>query len=109
MSNENDSKQVMQQVRQHVRIFMALVVFTFVTVGASYLQIQSPVVSVCIALAVALVEAFLVAGFMMHLSTERKIIHVVLVLTVFFFTAMMYLILWANQPGNRLGHQLLSH
>lgn len=102
MSNENDSKSVQRQVRQHVRIFAALIVFTFVTVGASYLHIESTYATVGIALAVALVEAFLVAGFMMHLSTERKIVHLVLVLTFFFFAAMMYLILWGNQPAQRL-------
>ena len=102
MSNNPDSHDVQQQVRKHFYIFAALVVFTFVTVGASYLHIESTYASVAIALAVALVEAFLVAGFMMHLSTERKIVHLVLVLTFFFFAAMMYLILWANQPGTRL-------
>jgi len=102
MSNQPDSHDVQQQVRKQKQICAALLVFTIVTVGASYLPIESAFASIAIAMAVALVEAFLVAGFMMHLSTERKIVHLVLVLTFFFFTAMMYLILWANRPGNRL-------
>jgi len=104
MSNPSDSNDVQKQVRSHVRIFLALLVFTVATVGASYAHVESEALSVLIALAIALVEAFLVAGFMMHLVTERKIVHIVLVFTVVFFTAMMYLILWANRPGNRLGH-----
>ncbi len=104
MSNSSDSQDVQKQVRSHIRIFVALLVFTVATVGASYAHVESQALSVMIALGIALVEAFLVAGFMMHLTTERKIVHIVLVFTVFFFTAMMYLILWANRGDNRLGH-----
>ena len=102
MSNKPDSDDVQQQVRKHVMIFLALLVFTVVTVGASYLHITSTFATIGIALTVALIEGFLVAGFMMHLVTERKIVHIILVFTVIFFTALMFLILWANQPGNRL-------
>jgi|SRR5581483_11127765 len=105
MSNNSDSHEVQKQVRSHLRIFVALIVFTLVNFIVSYfMHVDSQTASVVIALGIALVEAFLVAGFMMHLTTERKIVHIVLVFTVFFFTAMMYLILWANRGDNRLGH-----
>ena len=102
MSNQPDSHDVRQQVRKHVRIFLALIVFTFVTVGASYLQIQSTSATIAIALVVAFVEAFLVAGHMMHIISERRVVHIVLVFTVIFFAALMYLILWATRPDNRI-------
>ena len=102
MNQKPDTNEVRQQVRRHVAIFVALIIFTFITVGASYVHIESTKATVAFALAVSLVEAFLVAGFMMHLYGEKKTIHVILVATIFFFAALMYLVVWATQPGNRL-------
>ena len=102
MSNQPDSHDIQQQVRKYLMVFGALIFFTFVTVGASYLHIESTAVSVVVALVVAGVEALLVGGIMMHLFEEKKIVYAVLVLTFVFFVALMYLILWASQPGSRL-------
>jgi len=102
MNQKPDSNDIKQQVRRHVSIFIALIIFTFITVGASYVHIESTKATVAFALAVSLVEAFLVAGFMMHLLGEKKTILVILVATVFFFAALMYLVVWTTQPGNRL-------
>jgi caa(3)-type oxidase subunit IV len=102
MSNQPDSHDIEQQKRKYLMVFAALIVFTLITVGASYLHIQSTAISVAVAMAVSCIEALLVGGIMMHLFSERKIIYFVLVLTFVFFTALMFLILWANQPGTRL-------
>jgi caa(3)-type oxidase subunit IV len=102
MSNQPDSHDIERQKRKFLLVFAALIAFTFVTVGASYLHIESTAVSVTVALVVSGVEALLVGGIMMHLFTERKIVYFVLALTFVFFTALMYLILWANQPVNWL-------
>jgi hypothetical protein len=42
----------------------------------------------------------LVAGFFMHLISEKKMIYSVLAFTVFFFAALMYLTIWSMERGN---------
>jgi hypothetical protein len=44
-----------------------------------------------------------VAGFFMHLISERKMIYCVLAFTGFFFAALMFLTLWS------MGHENLIH
>ena len=46
-------------------------------------------------LATACVNAFLVAGFLMHLISERKMIYAVLAFTAFFSAGLMGLTIWA--------------
>ena len=43
----------------------------------------------------------LVAGFFMHLISEKKAIYAVLLATVFFFAGMMYLTVWARDEMPR--------
>jgi caa(3)-type oxidase subunit IV len=50
---------------------------------------------VAIALFIASVKAFLVAGYFMHLISERKMIYGVMASTVFFFIALMWLTIWS--------------
>ena len=45
---------------------------------------------------VAVIKAALVAGFFMHLISEKKAIYAMLAATLFFFAAMMYLTVWAR-------------
>lgn len=102
MNNQPGSDDIQQLVRKYLMVFAALIVFTFVTVGFSYVHIESTAVTVTVALLVSCIEALLVGGIMMHLFAERKIIYLVLLLTFVFFAVLMYLVLWANQPGSRL-------
>lgn len=84
-----------EEIRKHVRVyilvFAALAVLTVVTVGVSYLQIESVAATVLIALFIASIKAGLVAGYFMHLVSERQIIFWVLALTVAFFVVLMLL------------------
>jgi cytochrome c oxidase subunit IV len=59
-----------------------------------YVHIPSVAWTIMIALFIATVKAFLVAGFFMHLISEKKTIYAVLAATVFFFAGMMFLIIW---------------
>ena len=53
-------------------------------------------VTISVALFIAVTKAFLVAGFFMHLISERKAIYAILLATVFFFSGLMYLTVWAH-------------
>ena len=50
---------------------------------------------VALILAIAVINAFLVAGYLMHLLSEKKLVYTVLIFTVFFFIGLVGLTLWA--------------
>jgi len=52
---------------------------------------------VAVILGIAVVNAFLVAGYLMHLLSEKKLIYTVLSFTVFFFIGLFGLTVWAMQ------------
>lgn len=72
-------------------VFGVLAFCTVLMVGSYYLPIASTAVRVTIAMVVALCEALMVAGVLMHLLTERKLIFGVLLLTAIFFVALFVL------------------
>src|SRR5207244_252914 len=90
-----------EEIKKHVRvylvIFAALLVGTFVTVWLNSIHFARFWVTVAIALFVATIKASLVAGFFMHLISEKKAIYAVMATTVFFFAALMYLTVWARE------------
>ena len=82
--------------RHYLFVFYALIAGTIITVGAYYIHIPSMRVTIAIALFIATVKGFLVAGYFMHLISEKKMIYGILTATVFFFAGMMYLTVWAR-------------
>jgi cytochrome c oxidase subunit IV len=93
-AHAHDAHDVRKDVRKYLIVFGALLVGTVLTVGMYYVHIPSVATTIAIALFIATIKAALVAGFFMHLISERKAIYAVLLATVFFFASMMYLILW---------------
>jgi len=79
-----------RHVRVYITVFVALMVLTIITVAVSYLDL-SMAVAVPVALFIAIVKGSLVAGYFMHLISEKKLIYAVLVLTVVFFAALLAL------------------
>ena len=79
-----------RHVRIYITVFVALMVLTIITVAVSYLDL-SMAVAVPVALFIAIVKGSLVAGYFMHLISEKKLIYAVLVLTVVFFAALLAL------------------
>ena len=71
-------------------VFGALGILTVVTVLASYLEISTSE-GIFLALIIASVKASLVAGYFMHLITEKNTIIWILILTVVFFFVMLFL------------------
>lgn len=98
----HDAHDVRKDVKKYLIVFFALLAGTILTVGMYYIHIPSVPTTITIALFIATVKAALVAGFFMHLISERKAVYAVLLATVFFFAAMMYLIAWhrAEVPTN---------
>jgi len=96
--SDHHGHDVHQEVRRYVTVFVCLLIGTIVTVGAYYLHIPSVALTVAVALFIATIKAFLVAGYFMHLISEKKMIYGILAATVFFFAGLMYLTIWSMQP-----------
>lgn len=76
-------------------VFAAVVCGTLLMVGASYAPLPNRALSIALVLAGACFNAALVAGYLMHLVSERKMIIALLAFTGFFFAALMALTVWA--------------
>lgn len=82
-------------VRRYLFVFYALLFGTIITVLASYIPFGHRAVNIGVALFIACGKAFLVAGYFMHLISERKMIYGIMVFTAFFFVGLMFLTLWS--------------
>lgn len=96
MSDSHDD--VQHHVKRYLFVFYALIVGTVITVAVTWIPIESVALTVAIALFIACVKGFLVAGYFMHLISEKKMIYGILIATVFFFAGLMYLTIWSMNP-----------
>jgi cytochrome c oxidase subunit 4 len=87
-----------KHVRVYITVFVALMVLTIITVAVSRVHLPVPQ-AVAVALFVAVVKGTLVAGYFMHLVSERKLIYAVLGLTVVFFAVLMILPVLTHSNG----------
>lgn len=84
-------EEVMAEVRKYWIVFGALAALTGITVWLCF-GLKMPIhQAIIIALIVASLKGALVAGFFMHLLSEKKAIYGLLVLTVVFFTFLIWL------------------
>jgi FtsH-binding integral membrane protein len=82
-------------IRRCAWVLVAVLCAIGLMIFASYLPHIGWPVKVAMILAIAMCNAFVVAGFLMHLLTEKRMIYTVLSFTVFFFAGLMGLTLWA--------------
>jgi cytochrome c oxidase subunit 4 len=86
-----------RHIRAYLMVFVALLVGTVLTVGAwKYAHLPTMTLTVALALFIAVIKAFLVAGYFMHLMSERKMIYAVIGATGFFVAGLLYLIVWSH-------------
>ncbi|HYS55814.1 MAG TPA: cytochrome C oxidase subunit IV family protein [Thermoanaerobaculia bacterium] len=81
---------IKKEIRVYLIVFGALSVLTGLTVYACYGLKMPAHIAITIALIIACTKGFLVAGFFMHLLSEKKLIYSVLGLTVFFFAVLLW-------------------
>ena len=87
-----------KHVKVYITVFVALMVLTIITVAVSYLHLSMPM-AVTVAMFVAVVKGSLVAGYFMHLVSEKKLIYAVMALTVAFFIVLMALPVLTHNNG----------
>ncbi|MFQ6677009.1 MAG: cytochrome C oxidase subunit IV family protein [Fidelibacterota bacterium] len=90
MNTEVTALEIKNHVKVYIMIFGLLAVLTLVTVGASYLNLEAGE-TIFLALSIATIKGSLVAGYFMHLISEKTMIKWVLMLTIFFFLLLMFL------------------
>src|SRR3954453_21263523 len=91
---DHSVEDIKKHIRGYIIIGAALMVGTVLTVWASRIDLGHHW-NIVLALVIASIKGFLVAGYFMHLISEKKMIYSVLIFTVFFFAALMYLTLWS--------------
>ena len=89
-----------RHVKVYITVFVALMALTLITVAISYLDLSTPM-AITLALFVATIKGSLVACYFMHLISERRLIYLVLIITVVKFAALMALP--ALTHGNSFG------
>ena len=96
----NNQADIQEHIKVYLSVFGALAVLTILTVTASYLDVSSSE-AIFLALTIATIKASLVAGYFMHLITEKQTIVWILILTFFFFLVLMFfpLITATDQTG----------
>ena len=93
MSHEN----IGDHVKVYRNVFIALLIFTALTVGASYIEFNLVWVGVFVGLLIAGIKGYLVAANFMHLNNEKKMIYWILILTVSFLALLFFMpMLWEN-------------
>ncbi len=83
-------EEIKKEIRVYLIVFGALAVLTALTVYACYGLKMPAHIAIAIALVIACTKGFLVAGFFMHLLSEKKLIYSILGLTVFFFAVLLW-------------------
>jgi cytochrome c oxidase subunit IV len=87
--HDNSPEAIRKEVRKYLIVLGALATLTLITVAIAQLHLPTHE-AIALALVVATIKGSLVAAFFMHLLSERKLIYAVLVLTVFFFSVLMW-------------------
>ena len=94
MSDKNMS----HHISNYRNVFIYLLIGTALTVGASYFDFNisnSMAGAIFVGLVIASIKGYLVAANFMHLNSERKIIHWILLLTIFFLALLLFIpVLW---------------
>jgi len=94
--------------RRCALIFAAVACGTLVMVAASYLPLPNHHFTIALVLAGACVNASLVAGYLMHLISEQKMIYTLLAFTGIFFAGLMGLSIFAAHDVPALLHQTVT-
>lgn len=96
MSESEKPVSLQSYIRLCSVVFCVVVCAVGSMIGVSYSHIgEGWTLKLILILAIATVNAFLVAGYLMHLLTEKKLVYTVLAFTVFFVIGLFALTIWA--------------
>ena len=79
------SNDMNHHIKVYRNVFIGLLIFTVLTVSASYFNFSYVWIGVTVGLSIAFIKGYLVAANFMHLNNEKKPIYMILCMTVIFF------------------------
>jgi cytochrome c oxidase subunit 4 len=89
-NDHHSPEHIKKEIRVYLTVLVGLAILTGVTVFACF-GLKLPIhQAVLVALIIASLKGFLVAGFFMHLLSEKKVIYGILLLTIVFFGVLMW-------------------
>ena len=91
--NELQPEAFKNYARRCLYIFATVFCGILLMVAASFAPLSNRHYNIALVLLAAGFNASMVAGFLMHLFSEKKMIYAVLAFTVFFFVSLMFLTL----------------
>src|SRR5712671_3350478 len=98
----SDPAAVQRSVRKYFTVGVMLLIFTGVTVTASYFNFAVPA-AITVALIIAAMKGSMVAAIFMHLSHEKRWVYATLLLTAAFFVVLLLLPLLTSLDGLGVG------
>jgi cytochrome c oxidase subunit IV len=101
--SENQSVDVQKHVRMYVGIFVGLIVMTLATVLFAHF-VKSVNARITIAVVFALLQGFFSVAYLMHLNAEKRLIYIVLILTVVLFAPLILLPLLTTADTTAISH-----
>jgi cytochrome c oxidase subunit 4 len=105
--SHGDHNHEIEHIRGHIKvyvlIFAMLILGTIVTVAISYKDFGAPWINITIGLIIATIKASLVAGWFMHLVSERRMVHSILVVCGFMFAVLVFLFVWTMSSDSLIG------
>lgn len=101
--DEHDAAHIKAHIKVYLLIFWMLILGTFLTVAISYVDFGAAWKNITVGLIIATIKATLVAGWFMHLLSEKTLIYSVLSVTVLFFIALAFLTIWSMMGGSLIG------
>jgi cytochrome c oxidase subunit IV len=84
------AEDIRKETRVYIIVFAVLAALTLITVGVSYMNLHGWR-AIAAGLVIATIKGSLVAGYFMHLLSEKKLIYSVLILTLVFFSVLMWM------------------
>ena len=85
------SNDMNHHIKIYRNVFIGLLIFTGLTVGASYIDFNLIWIGVTVGLSIAFFKGYLVAANFMHLNDEKKLIYMILGMTIFFFVVLFFM------------------
>ena len=85
------SNDMNHHIKVYRNVFIGLLIFTVLTVSASYFNFSYVWIGVTVGLSIAFVKGYLVSANFMHLNNEKKPIYMILGMTVIFFLVLFFM------------------
>ncbi len=101
--HNHEAEHIRAHVKVYLLIFAMLILGTIVTVAISYKDFGAPWINITIGLIIATIKATLVAGWFMHLVSERRMVHSILIVCGFMFAVLVFLFVWTMAPDSLIG------